>query len=62
MVARDSSKYEVQRAEVKSRESTRRKVIRSYDGDVRKVAEMARICTTPKALKEAYLAIMGLPN
>ncbi|CAM9452270.1 unnamed protein product, partial [Ectocarpus sp. 13 AM-2016] len=65
MVARDSSKYEVQCVQVKSRESTRRKAIRSYGGDVRKVADMARvsvICTTPKTLKEVYLAIMGKLN
>ncbi|CAN0533418.1 unnamed protein product, partial [Ectocarpus sp. 12 AP-2014] len=63
-VAHDSSKYEVQRVEVKSRESTRRKA-RDYGGDVRKVADMARvtvICTTPEALKEVYLAIMKLPK
>ncbi|CAM9324990.1 unnamed protein product [Ectocarpus sp. 13 AM-2016] len=64
-VAHDMSKYEVQCVEVKSRESTRRKASRFCDGDVRKVADMARvtvICTTPEALKEAYLAITELPK
>ncbi|CAB1096777.1 unnamed protein product [Ectocarpus sp. CCAP 1310/34] len=64
-VAHDSSKYEVQCVEIKSRESTRRKASTGYDGDVRKVADMARvtvICATPEALKEAYLAIMELPE
>ncbi|CAM9461600.1 unnamed protein product, partial [Ectocarpus fasciculatus] len=62
-VAHDSSKYEVQCVGIKSRESTRRKARSCCDGDVRKVADMARvtvICATPEALKEAYLAIMGL--
>ncbi|CAN0515234.1 unnamed protein product, partial [Ectocarpus sp. 12 AP-2014] len=64
-VAYDSSKYKVQCADVKSWESTRRKASNSCGGDVRKVADMARvtvICATPEALKEAYLAIMGLPE
>ncbi|CAN0348419.1 unnamed protein product [Pylaiella littoralis] len=64
-VAQDSSKYEVQFAPVKSRESTGRKASKFCDGDVRKVADMARvtvICATPEALKEAYLAVMGLPE
>ncbi|CAN0212696.1 unnamed protein product [Ectocarpus sp. 6 AP-2014] len=64
-VAHDTSKYEVQCVEVKSRESTRRKATRDHDGDIRKVADMARvtvICTTPEALKEAYLAITELPK
>ncbi|CAM9939141.1 unnamed protein product [Ectocarpus fasciculatus] len=60
-VAHDESKYEVQCAAVKSWESTRRKVSGFCDGDVRKVADMARvtvICATPEALKEAFLALM----
>lgn len=64
-VAHDTSKYEVQCVKVKSRESTGRKAIREHDGDVRKVADMARvtvICTTPEALKEAYLAITEFPK
>lgn len=53
---------EVQRVSVKSPESTRRKASRFCGGDVRKVADMARvtvICDTPEALKQAYSAIMG---
>lgn len=42
-VAHDSSKYEVQCVDVKSRESTRRKASRLCDGGVRKVADMARV-------------------
>ncbi|CAM9264861.1 unnamed protein product [Ectocarpus fasciculatus] len=64
-IARDSSKYEVLCAEVKSRESTRRKASRFYGGDVRMIADMARVtvvCATPEALNEAYLAIIGLPE
>ncbi|CAM9793335.1 unnamed protein product, partial [Ectocarpus fasciculatus] len=64
-VAHDTSKYEVQYADVKSRESTREKATRFCDGNVRKVADMARvtvICATPEALKEAYVGIMGLPE
>lgn len=64
-IAQDSSKFEVQCVEVKSPESTLRKASRFCDKDVRKVADMARvsvICATPEALKEMYLAIMGLPK
>ncbi|CAB1103567.1 unnamed protein product [Ectocarpus sp. CCAP 1310/34] len=65
-VAQDSSKYEVQCVDVKSRESTQRKASRFWDGGVRKVADMARvtvICATPEALEEVYLAIiMALPK
>ncbi|CAM9457830.1 unnamed protein product [Ectocarpus sp. 12 AP-2014] len=64
-VADDMIKYEVQCVEVKSRESTRRKASTKHDGDVRKVADMARvtvICATPEALEEAYLGIMGSPK
>lgn len=64
-IAQDSSKFEVQYVAVKSPESTRRKARRFCDKDVRKVADMARvavICATPDALKEMYLAIMGLPK
>lgn len=64
-IAQDSSKFEVQCVAVKSPESTRRKAARFCDKDVRKVADMARvavICATPEALKEMYLAIMGLPK
>ncbi|CAM9235730.1 unnamed protein product [Ectocarpus sp. 12 AP-2014] len=64
-IARDSSKYEVQCVKVKSWESTRRKATSFLDGDVRKVADMARvtvICATPEALKEAYAALMTLPK
>lgn len=62
-VAHDSSKFEVKRVDVKSRDSTRRKASKSYCGDVRKIADMARVtvvCATPQALKEAYLAIIAL--
>ncbi|CAN0519087.1 unnamed protein product, partial [Ectocarpus sp. 12 AP-2014] len=61
-VAQDSSKYEVQRVGVKSRESTRRKAIKFCGGDVRKITDMARItaiCETPEALEQAFSAIMG---
>ncbi|CAM9883518.1 unnamed protein product [Ectocarpus sp. 4 AP-2014] len=64
-IAQDSSKFEVQCVDIKSPESTRRKARRFYGKDVRKVADMARvavICATPEALKEVYLAIMGLPK
>ncbi|CAN0065051.1 unnamed protein product [Ectocarpus sp. 12 AP-2014] len=64
-IAGDSSKYEVQCVKVKSWESTRRKATSFLDGDVRKVADMARvtvICATPEALKEAYSALMRLPK
>ncbi|CAM9212844.1 unnamed protein product, partial [Ectocarpus sp. 8 AP-2014] len=64
-VARDSRKYEVRCVEVKTRESTRRKASREHDGNVRKVADMARVtvvCATPEALEEAYLGIMGWPK
>ncbi|CAM9216605.1 unnamed protein product [Ectocarpus fasciculatus] len=62
-VEKDSGRYEVQFAEVKSRASTERKVNSSCGGDIRRVTDMARvtlICDTPEALKEAYLAIVGL--
>ncbi|CAN0019974.1 unnamed protein product, partial [Ectocarpus sp. 8 AP-2014] len=62
-VEKDSEKYEVQCAEVKSRASTERKVNSSCGGDVRRVTDMARvtvICDTPEALKEVYLAIVEL--
>lgn len=62
-VQKESGRYEVQYAEVKSRESTERKVNSSCGGDVRRVTDMARvtlICDTPEALAEAYLAIVGL--
>ncbi|CAN0365154.1 unnamed protein product [Ectocarpus sp. 6 AP-2014] len=62
-VEKDSGKYEVQCAEVKSRASTERKVNSSCGGDVRRVTDMARvtvICDTPEALKEVYLAIVEL--
>ncbi|CAM9444501.1 unnamed protein product [Ectocarpus fasciculatus] len=64
-VARDSSRYEVQCVGVKSRDSTRRKARSFFDGDVRKVADMARvtvICSTPEALKDVYMAVMRLPK
>lgn len=62
-VAQDSTECEVQCVDVKSRESARRKVNGFCDGDVRKVADMARvtlICDTPKALEQAYVKIMEL--
>eukprot|EP00903_Cladosiphon_okamuranus_P017337 g15974.t1 len=62
-VAQDSEIYEVQRVEVKSRESTQRKASRFCGGDVRKVADMARVavvCNTPEALEQAYLEIKRL--
>ncbi|CAM9305418.1 unnamed protein product [Ectocarpus fasciculatus] len=62
-VAHDTNNYEVQRAEVKSRASTRRKANGFCDGDVRKVADMARvtvICATPESLAAAYVAIVEL--
>lgn len=61
-VASDSSQYEVQCVSVKSRESTRRKASRFCGGDVRQIADMARItviCDTPKAFEQAYYAITG---
>ncbi|CAN0498448.1 unnamed protein product, partial [Ectocarpus sp. 8 AP-2014] len=61
-LADDWGRYEVQYVEVKSRESTQRKVRRFYDGDVRKVTDMARvtvICLTPEDLQQVYSNIMG---
>ncbi|CAM9778863.1 unnamed protein product [Ectocarpus fasciculatus] len=61
-VADDWGRYEVQYVEVKSRESTSRKVRRFYDGNVRKVADMARvtvICLTPEDLQQVYSDIIG---
>lgn len=51
---------EVQHAEVKSRESTVRKANKSYDGNVRRVADMARVavvCKTPELLEQVYVGI-----
>lgn len=62
-VASDWRECEVQRVDVKSLESTRRKAIKFCGGDVRKVADMARvtiICDTPKALEQAYFKIQGM--
>eukprot|EP00752_Nemacystus_decipiens_P012244 g10853.t1 len=62
-VAEGLEKCEVHRADVKSLESTRRKASKFCGGDVRKVADMARVtvlCDTPEALEQAYLAIVGL--
>lgn len=62
VVAKMSRQCEVHDADVKTLESTRRKASTFYGGDVRRVADMARvavICDTPEALEQAYLAIMG---
>ncbi|CAN0327025.1 unnamed protein product, partial [Ectocarpus sp. 8 AP-2014] len=51
---------EIQFADVKSLESTERKTVNFYGGDVRKVADMARlsvVCREPEDLKQAYLGI-----
>lgn len=51
---------EIQFADVKSLESTERKTVKFYGGDVRRVADMARlsvICEEPEDLKQAYLGI-----
>ncbi|CAM9626287.1 unnamed protein product, partial [Ectocarpus sp. 12 AP-2014] len=61
-VTNDLKQCEVQCVSVKSRESTRRKAIRFCGGDVRQIMDMARVtvmCDTPKALEQAYLAIIG---
>ncbi|CAN0446569.1 unnamed protein product, partial [Ectocarpus sp. 12 AP-2014] len=61
-IADDWGRYEVQYVEVKSGESTQRKVRRFYGGDVRKVTDMARvtvICLTPEDLQQVYSDIMG---
>ncbi|CAM9130011.1 unnamed protein product [Ectocarpus sp. 8 AP-2014] len=61
-VTQDLEKCKAQFVDVKSLESTRRKASIFCGGDVRKVADMARvtvICDTPEALEQAYLAIMG---
>lgn len=61
--AGDSRECEVQGVGVKSPESTRRKAKKFCGGDVRKVADMARvtvICDTPRALEQVYFKIMGL--
>ncbi|CAN0465453.1 unnamed protein product, partial [Ectocarpus sp. 12 AP-2014] len=60
-IAEHTGECEVHCAEVKSRASTQRKARKSYGGDVRKVADMARvsvICDNPEALKRAYSAIV----
>ncbi|CAM9911915.1 unnamed protein product, partial [Ectocarpus sp. 8 AP-2014] len=60
-IAKGTGGCQVHCAEVKSRASTQRKARKSYGGDVRKVADMARvsvICDTPEAFKRAYLAIV----
>lgn len=62
-VAEDTGGCEVRCTGVKSLESTQRKASNFCGGNVRKIADMARvtmICDTPEALKQAYLAIMGL--
>lgn len=64
-IAHDSSEFDVQCVDVKSRDRTREKARKSCVGDVRKVPDMARVtvvCATPEALKEAYSAITGLPK
>lgn len=53
---------EIRHADVKSRESTVRKANKSYDGNVRRVADMARVavvCQTPELLEQVYVGIMG---
>ncbi|CAB1120838.1 unnamed protein product [Ectocarpus sp. CCAP 1310/34] len=62
-IAEESGGYKVKTADIKSQESTQRKAKTSYGGNVRKVADMARvtlICDSPEALRNAYLAIRGL--
>lgn len=62
-VVKDLGRCQIQCAEVKSRESTARKARRFCGGDVRKIADMARltvVCETPEALKQVYLAIIGV--
>ncbi|CAM9406031.1 unnamed protein product [Ectocarpus sp. 13 AM-2016] len=62
-IAEASGGCKVKTVEIKSQESTERKAKKSYGGNVRKVADMARvtlICGSPEALRNAYLAIMGL--
>lgn len=62
-VVEDLGRCEVQCVKVKSWESTQRKASKFCGGDVRRVADMARvavICDTPEGLKQAYLAIIGL--
>ena len=49
-------------AKVKLRESTVRKALNSYDGEVRRVSDMARVtvvCETPESLEQVYSGIMG---
>lgn len=61
-VTSDLRQCEVQCVSVKSRESTRRKAIKFCGGNVRKITDMARVtvtCDTPKALEQAYLAIIA---
>eukprot|EP00903_Cladosiphon_okamuranus_P006199 g6096.t1 len=60
-IARDSGRYEVHRVDVKSRESTRRKASKFCNGNVREIADMARvtvICVTPEALEQAHVSLM----
>lgn len=62
MVVETLEGCEVQHAEVKSRESTVRKANKSYAGNVRRVADMARVavvCKTPEILEQVYMGIMG---
>lgn len=49
-----------QYVDVKSRESTLRKAKKSYDGNIRRVADMARVavvCETPELLEQVYLDV-----
>ncbi|CAM9940130.1 unnamed protein product [Ectocarpus fasciculatus] len=48
--------------EIKTLESTKRKAVTSYGGNVRRVADMARaavICDTPEDLEVAYIGLTG---
>lgn len=53
---------EAKKVAVKSRESTARKAAASYDGNLRKVVDMARVavvCDTPDILEQVYRGIIG---
>lgn len=62
-VVNDSEMCEVHCVGVKSIESTRRKALKLCGGDVRRIADMARVavvCDTPEALEQTCMAILGL--
>lgn len=61
-VVETSEGCEAKKVGVKSRESTARKAAASYDGNLRKVVDMARVavvCDSPDVLEQVYRGIIG---